>query len=117
MTQVTINVTSPIMICIVTCIVIVATGHELRPSLVFTMDSIFFILRMQILDLSWRIGEMVEVLVSLRRIQAFLEHEPVDPNLVKREEHFSQNIVEEINNADFAWDTKRKEKEMENNEG
>ena len=58
------------------------------------------------MELSWRIGDFVEVFVSLRRIQAFLEHPPLDPQLVYKGNSSGSDLSIEVHGANFAWDTK-----------
>jgi len=97
----------PLCISVATFAVYVATGHELTPTKAFTTLSLFNLIQMPIMMLSFSLMFYANIVVSLRRIQHFSEWE--NHEQVPEAQNLAVGEIA-INNGTFAWDTEATKK-------
>lgn len=96
----------PLLVSVSTFFVFSITGNSLTSEIAFTSLSLFNMLRVPIYFIPEIIKEMVEAVISTRRIQKYLlmdERNPNNVNWVKNNE----NIAVEIQNGNFTWDKEK----------
>jgi len=82
---------------------------------IFTAISIFSTIQEPIRNLPWMVSNLIETLISLKRIQKYLSQDDIDPHKLKNNEPetMTRNVSVKISNGNFTWGVDFKEKEKE----
>ena len=82
----------------------IGTGHTLRLDIAFTVITILNMIKDPLRSLPMFVGSAIEFMVSMRRIQAFMNVDEVNTTIVKiidKEE--TNNAIEIIPGSNFHW--------------
>jgi len=101
----------PLMLQVVSFAAYIGSGHEMDLSLAVTVITIFNIVRGPISSLPMFLGQFIEFIVAMKRIQKFLLCGEVNPTLVAYDAKEENSI--KISNANFHWGIKAEDKEEE----
>lgn len=86
----------------------IGTGHDLDISVAFTVMTILNLLQDPLRTLPMFLGQAIEFLVSMRRIQDFLKLNEINNTLIKEVERETTQESVEIWSGNFHWGVKLK---------
>ena len=93
--------------------VYIAAGNKLDLGIAYSVMTVFNIIKQPLRLLPMFIGMAVEILVSISRIQKFLECDEIEPRIKKLTAGESTDNAVTINDAYFSWGFKEKETKID----
>lgn len=99
----------PMILQVVSFAAYIGSGHEIDLSLAITVITIFNIVKGPISNLPMFLGQFIEFIVAMKRIQKFLLCDEINPTLVQLDQKEENSI--KISNANFHWGFKADNKE------
>ncbi len=91
---------APVLVALVTFSVFAALGHDLTPTIAFSSVALFNVLRFPLNVLPFVVSSLIELRVSLRRMQEFLDSPDRAPYLSAPSD---AQLCVELCDATFAW--------------
>ena len=91
--------------------VYIGFGNTMDLPTAFAVIALINMLRGPIIEMPWFVTETLQLLVSMKRIQDYVETDEIDPQkLVNREEDSSNSAIK-IDNKSFSWGIMKMKKE------
>ncbi|CAH1791548.1 unnamed protein product [Owenia fusiformis] len=96
--------TTPVLISILTFTTYALLGHQLTAAKVFTSLALFNMLIGPLIAFPWVLNGLMESLVSIKRVQKFLQLDQLDLNKYynQRAQHKPDDVIT-IHNGTFSW--------------
>ncbi|KAF1315490.1 Canalicular multispecific organic anion transporter 2, partial [Globisporangium splendens] len=84
--------------------------HELTPAVVFSSIALFQLIQVPLRQITQIVPMVIESMVGLERVSAFLEMSEIDPDNVltvddpAADKYIAKNVIVAIENGEFGWD-------------